>query len=605
MAVVAVTLFFASVEGVLWAFGLSPLAETHDPFLGFSQRVHVFRLAPSGGVYQTAPGAAPAFNPQRFRAKKPEGAFRVFVLGGSSAYGFPWGAQAAFARHLRDALRASWPERTIEVINAAGMSYASHRVRIVAHEVLGYQPDLLVIYSGHNEFVERGFYETILERPKELDAIREALHHTRLYSAMTRLYRKLSAAKEVSSADGAPRELKLEVQRRPLLDAYSQDREEVRASFEENLSAVVDAATAAGVPVILCTVPSNVRDWAPQRTSLDPHLSAEDREALEQLLTEGLSAVERGDYGAAVEAYEAGRELAPNHASVHFELGRAYEALERWEDARASYIRARDTDGRPERAVSELNATIRRLAIERDVPLVDVEHLFEGIAPHQLLGFNLFEDYVHPNPEGHRLIALALWKQMLEEGSLGERRHADEDTFWSAVNRRGAAQLAADLPRRTANLLFNLGVVLDNAGQDQQALEKFKEAVEVAPTYWGAWLNIGLLEAKRGRYEEAVTAFRNVLLHQPGHPQALMSLGLSLYHLQEFTQAEQVFDQATRGDPTSAIAWKRLGIVRLVQRRPAEAALREAISLDPSNPELRRLLTRATAMQPGSPSAGP
>ena len=86
-----------------------------------------------------------------------------------------------------------------------------------------------------------------------------------------------------------------------------------------------------------------------------------------------------------------------------------------------------------------------------------------------------------------------------------------------------------------------------------------------------------------------------------------MSLGLSLYHLQEFTQAEQVFDQATRGDPTSAIAWKRLGIVRLVQRRPAqaEAALREAISLDPSNPELRRLLTRATAMQPGSPSAGP
>ncbi len=134
LAAVTLLLFFGAVEIALWAGGVRPLAGGRDPFEGFSERVRVFRLDAEHGVYETAPGAAFSFNEQRFRASKPPEGFRIFVLGGSSAYGFPWGARVAFPQQLKAGLRAVWPDRTIEVVNAAGMSYASHRLRILTHE---------------------------------------------------------------------------------------------------------------------------------------------------------------------------------------------------------------------------------------------------------------------------------------------------------------------------------------------------------------------------------------------------------------------------------------------------------------------------------------
>ena len=82
-------LFFGLVETALWTADVEPLSAARDPFEGFSERVRVFELDAEGEHYETAPSALPTFNPQRFRARKPEGGLRVFALGGSSAYGFP------------------------------------------------------------------------------------------------------------------------------------------------------------------------------------------------------------------------------------------------------------------------------------------------------------------------------------------------------------------------------------------------------------------------------------------------------------------------------------------------------------------------------------
>ena len=51
-----------------------------------------------------------------------------------------------------------------------------------------------------------------------------------------------------------------------------------------------------------------------------------------------------------------------------------------------------------------------RDGIVGETVFVDAERLFEEASPHGLVGLNLVEDYVHPKPKGHRMIALALWK---------------------------------------------------------------------------------------------------------------------------------------------------------------------------------------------------
>jgi len=192
-AAIAAALFFGLVEIALWCAGVPTLLSEHDPFVGFSERVPVFELDAGRGLYRTPRRATEhSFNYQEFRAAKPADGFRVFVLGGSSAFGFPWGARVAFPRLLGDALRAAWPERSIEVVNAAAMSYGSHRLRILTHELLRYDPDLLILHEGHNEFVERRFYRDHLVRADALDGVQLALARWRLYSMLSRVYRKLA-----------------------------------------------------------------------------------------------------------------------------------------------------------------------------------------------------------------------------------------------------------------------------------------------------------------------------------------------------------------------------------------------------------------------------
>jgi hypothetical protein len=162
---IAIVGFFAIVEVAFWAAGVRTLLSERDPFHGFSERIRVFEADAAAGVWRTPRRAVQhSFNAQQFRIEKPANGFRVFILGGSSAYGFPWGASVAFGRPLERALAAAYPDRAVEVVNAAAMSYGSHRLRILVREILEHEPDALVIYGGHNEFVERRFYRDAIGR---------------------------------------------------------------------------------------------------------------------------------------------------------------------------------------------------------------------------------------------------------------------------------------------------------------------------------------------------------------------------------------------------------------------------------------------------------
>jgi len=92
--------------------------------------------------------------PVRFRRDKPANGLRVFVVGESSVFGFPFGPELAFTRFLGDRLTAAFPDRTVEIVNAGVPAIGSWHVRrVVEEEVVGYHPDVVVIYSGHNDWV--------------------------------------------------------------------------------------------------------------------------------------------------------------------------------------------------------------------------------------------------------------------------------------------------------------------------------------------------------------------------------------------------------------------------------------------------------------------
>ena len=54
-----------------------------------------------------------------FKKKKPENGYRIFVLGGSTTAGYPYGNNLMFPRILHKRLADTYPEKEIEVVNTA------------------------------------------------------------------------------------------------------------------------------------------------------------------------------------------------------------------------------------------------------------------------------------------------------------------------------------------------------------------------------------------------------------------------------------------------------------------------------------------------------
>ena len=103
---------------------------------------------------------------------KPEGVYRIFVMGGSTAYGLQsmsrYGQQKysvirndqTIDHYLERYLRERLGREGVEVINAAITSHYSHHHLIYLNQViLKYSPDMVVFIDGFNDYYEyeRGF----------------------------------------------------------------------------------------------------------------------------------------------------------------------------------------------------------------------------------------------------------------------------------------------------------------------------------------------------------------------------------------------------------------------------------------------------------------
>ncbi len=132
-----------------------------DPVVDLQQLRPLFVLNEAADRWEIPAERFNFFQPDSFLAEKPPGSRRIFVLGGSTVQGRPYSIETSFATWLRLRLQAASPETEFEVVNCGGVSYASYRVAKILDEVLGHQPDAIVIYTGHNEFLEDREYADV------------------------------------------------------------------------------------------------------------------------------------------------------------------------------------------------------------------------------------------------------------------------------------------------------------------------------------------------------------------------------------------------------------------------------------------------------------
>lgn len=267
------SLFFLLVEGVLAIFNLPKGESTRDPFVGFSSQEKLFTdsvFIRNGGnipLMITRPNKLELFPNESFTKTKSDKVLRAFCLGGSTTYGRPFSPRTSFCSWLEDFLDYVDLEHKWEVINAGGVSYASYRIALLMEELVQYEPDLVVVYTGHNEFLERRTYSKILRLPMGLRNIGTLATKLRIYSLLDKIIEHLAIGK---SEPAHVYKLFKEVD--PVLDRtigpedYVRDDEQKKnivAHFRFNLKRIIQLARSVQSKVILVAPASKLRHEAP------------------------------------------------------------------------------------------------------------------------------------------------------------------------------------------------------------------------------------------------------------------------------------------------------------------------------------------------------
>ncbi|MFA6109623.1 MAG: hypothetical protein WDA75_12725 [Candidatus Latescibacterota bacterium] len=328
--------------------------------------------------------------------------FRVLAVGESTVQGYPHPRRLAAASFLEAMLQDLLPHRRVEVINLGITSIASFAVGRVLEEAMVLDPDLVVVYTGHNEFY--GIY----------GAASGTLLHRAHYAAMQwRLTRALQwvldrfRSQEVTSA------ALLEVMaQRGEIPPGSPCRVAAAKGLGANLRQMVHRCQGRRVPIILCTLVANEAGFAPAAATEPPlegealaqwHAGVERAAALL-----GSDEPTREDAGAALASLD-GLAASGIANSWYWHLrGRALARMGEGPEAAAAFRRALDLDAMPWRAPSAHNQVIREVAARTSTVLADVEAAFRAAAPADGIGWDLMVDHLHPSVRGQQLLARAV-----------------------------------------------------------------------------------------------------------------------------------------------------------------------------------------------------
>ena len=610
----------AALELGLRLAGHEATPADEDPYVGFSQTLPLFTDNGTGGL-STAPYKRNHFNVQSFHPQKAAQETRIISLGGSTTYGRPYADTTSFSGWLRAWLPTAAPDRQWEVINAGGISYASYRVSVVLEELLRYEPDAVIIYSGHNEFLEERSYSGLSSMSPWVLRLGTWARSSALFSALRSLAGSRKSGGAEGEADRVPHELESEVRTRldasigP--DAYTRDdtlREQILEHYRFNLVRMVRMAQQTGVVVVLVAPASQLLNCLPFKSEHGADVEAQEAQWVDELLAKGT-----GTAGQLEQLHKATR-IDPRHALAWYRLGEAQLDSGQIAAARTAFERARDEDIVPLRALTEVRGLVESVAREEGAFFVDAVALMDEasleMTSRPIPGSELFLDHVHMTIEGYRLVAEALFSTLVQAGVVqpssgwneSQREALNEQVessllsedhvralsrLASVLDWAGKAEEAQALNERALQMaggrdamsLWQKGNFHLEQGEIQSAIVAFQRALEIDSGYAEAHFNLSLALRRDKRLEEALFHAQEAARLDPGKSATLHGLGAILAELGRAEEARQSWLSAIEADPSHAGAYNALGITALQaqDKKLAEAYFRSALAARPEN----------------------
>jgi tetratricopeptide (TPR) repeat protein len=552
-------------------------------------------------------------------AKAPD-AYRIVVIGESAAMGVPEPA-FGFARVLEAMLADAFPARRFEVVNTAMTAVNSHVLVEIARDAARLQPDLFIVYAGHNEVVGPFGPATVFGRP----APALPLVRARVLLSRTRTGQALAGALGRRARPAFPEWRGMEMLTSQRLAEGEPRLEAVYTGYRRNLAAIVERGLAAGARVVVAAPASNLADHPPFASAHRPDLPAGDRARWERLRADGERALAAGRALGAIEAFEAALAIDDRFAELHFRLGQAWLRAGDRGKAYRHFARARDLDLLRFRADSRIEAIAREVAerfAPRGVRFLDSARALAVDAPG---GAETFWEHVHLTFEGNYRLAAALFglvaplvpragrapdevlprEPLSREACASRLGLTDWDRYRMAAGmlemmrrppftgQTGHEARIEALRRRVLDLAARARATIDEAERVRRA------ALAARPDDLFLRAGLAMLLRERGALAEAAAQWEELLRRVPGVAEWRAQLAFALADAgaaaepdgeARLARAEAIARELLAEQPQLPAVHVNLGTVleRRGRRGEAEQAYRRALELNPGY-ELARL----------------
>ena len=476
----AILLFLGFLEILLVLGGIADPSRALDLKAGFLQNKDYLITDSSQDEFWTInSGKYPGLLSQRFLKHKPENVYRIVITGGSNVYFFQNELQT-----LAGILSKYRTDLKFEILNFGGLSYGTQRLLNLIPSIETTQPDLVIIYSGHNEFEESRLYEKqVVNTPRYIRFIQNGLHHWRGYLLLRKGVRSLKAAtvgyyssEDVESEMNGRLNLPDKVSVRYTAFTDSNHRDWVLDRYESNLRLMISLLQKEKIQVALGTVASNYfcRPFSPCSCE-DNHVLTQKR-AVEALVKKEIPFVyginlkageffrlytlqtnkssppryglyssatykaflrffqpffndDRNDFGypeSELDVWQQAEKMLDEtgencDAEFAFLAGLVKFKLGKYSEAEILLNKAMILDCSPRRGTRLSNEKVRSVAGECHVPMLDGALLVASHAFNNLPGWDLFDDHCHLNDQGKRLILSGFAQVIIENELVGVR----------------------------------------------------------------------------------------------------------------------------------------------------------------------------------------
>jgi tetratricopeptide (TPR) repeat protein len=180
---------------------------------------------------------------------------------------------------------------------------------------------------------------------------------------------------------------------------------------------MVALATEARIPILLTTVPCNLRDQSPMHSLSRPDLTEPQQREQAERSKAAARHFSYGEFDPALTALQVARRLDPTDSILAYRAAQCLERLGQTHAAAEAYVLASDLDGCRFRVPSAFNVAVQRIASAGPdrVLFCDVAARLREQSKLPVPGDDFFLEHVHYNLEGNWRVALILGQFIHEQ----------------------------------------------------------------------------------------------------------------------------------------------------------------------------------------------